>query len=217
MTGDPVKYDPATRTFTFDSDLTALIGQVRKIEVRSKLTSYPTITNTQTFTVTFGNKCKDPVTFTSVSQTDQVYTYDGTNKFTLKPFTINPTECGITYATTSIKRKDSSTHTGDLKTTSFTNNAGFSNVAGKELKLNAPNSKYTDSSILPGRYILTITGTATDSSKTQTATINIWLKDPCNEGVTITAPTYVAQNLVIAKASSYTTPAFSISPSYCTF
>ena len=118
----PVKYNAATRTFTFDSDDHTLIGKTRSVQVRAKLTDYPSlITETDTFTVTYGNKCLDPVSFDDTAQTDVTFTYDGSNIFTLTPFSINPAECPIKYDISSVERKDGSTFTGDLSRSDFTN------------------------------------------------------------------------------------------------
>ena len=217
----PLDYDPATRTFTAESDDTILIGKTKPYSVTASLADHPTAqTVTASSTITFNDPCDDPFSFSSTAQTDPArYAYQGSATFELTPFSIDPSFCPVSYACTSVVRDDGQTNT-------YIDCADFSNAgtlvngsSGKpELSFTATEQQYIDGDVVPGVYTVTITGTATDSGDTQTSTFDLVIADPCYPPTSITAPGIADQSYTLTTPSETFTPSdFQIVPTFCPF
>jgi len=95
---------------------------------------------------------------------------------------------------------------------------GNSVVTDGKLTFTATSDDYTNDVRPPGTYTVTILGTATESSETQSATFEMTLTDVCNPPTTLTAPGYEDQSYVLTlTGQSYTPTDFVADPAWCPF
>ena len=115
--------------------------------------------------VEFDNPCHDPFVFEETDQIDPSQTaYSDTPiVFNLNRFTISPERCKIGYVCTSVVREDGADSdfgcNNLVKTGLFLDETATSGT----LSLLATESDYENKVYAPGAYIVTITGTATNS------------------------------------------------------
>jgi len=173
--------------------------------------------------VEFDNPCHDPFVFESTAQTDPTQTaYSDTPiVLDLTKFTISPERCKIAYTCTNVVRED--TAASDIACSDLISTGLFldETATSGTLSLLAKESDYENLVYAPGVYIVTITGTASNSQnsakKTRTATFKITLVDPCDPPASLSKPAIVNQVYTITddNADPYTHPEFVVSPLYC--
>ena len=112
----PLTYDPASRSFTYESNEESLISEIHSYGLTAQLASYPsTPVVTSTAQIEFNNPCLDPFSFSAEDQTDPSSDkYSGSPiNFELTQFSIDPPRCKIDYECVRIERVDGATMPAD--------------------------------------------------------------------------------------------------------
>lgn len=161
-----------------------------------------TDTATASGDITFIDPCIEPFTSSSATQSTPAPSdnFSGTKKTkTIDDFNVTPSRCSYTYSCDSV--------VGVGAASGLTcSDLDFSSVNG-EVSYTITSTDYTDLSISPGTYTVTVLGTVDRSnpSVTHTETFTITLTDPCDPPVSITAPTLVDQSYTLYQpAETYT-------------
>ena len=138
--------------------------------------------------------------------------------FQVVPFDIDPPQCRVTYACTSVT--DINDQVTPITCSDFTFDGDFNGQStdGK-LTITITADKYTDSVYPAQDYFITITGTAVNSNTQVTTVLQLTLLDPCDPPNSLVAPALMNQvyTLTDPNAPSYTVGAFTIEPAYCEF
>jgi hypothetical protein len=184
-------YNVANREFTVESTDGSLIGQTKPYTIKAELENYPQAGSVQSSgTIEFINPCKIPTTFTTTEQSNPAG-----DKFTgsqilaqLNQFVITPARCTVSYACSSVVRKDG--ESTSMSCSDFNFDGIFNNepTDGK-LTITATQDDYINDVYTPGVYVVTIAGTADGSNgpQTKTTTIEITLLDPCDPPTSVTS------------------------------
>jgi hypothetical protein len=140
----------------------------------------------------------------------------------LTEFTVQPSRCEVSYSCTSVSRKDGVPITSTLGCSDITLDGDIDGIGNDgQLIITASEDDYTSGKIVPGTYVVEITGTSGSTDpKTEKTTIEVTFTDPCDPPVSINAPVFENQvyTLTDPNASPYTTqPEFIVEPGYCQY
>ena len=198
---EPVTYNESTREFTAFSNDDNLIGTVEDYGVTACFenwppTTYPTVSTTSNNgEIMFNEPCLDPFTFAATAQTSPPANYfDGEDiVFNLNPFTLTPDRCRVVYTCHAVEPSTAGSPTCADFNFDFTFDGVPDNglVDGKLVFVATPQD-YADGTYVPGTYTVTVRGQparATDQ-RTDDATFDIVLLDPCDPPTSLTAPGY---------------------------
>ena len=159
----------------------------------------------------FDNPCNVPASLFASTQTDA----DKTDKFSgipvtfkLTPFDIDPAQCRVTYACTSVTDVNGQATPMDCSKFTFDGDFDGQSTDGK-LSITITSDDYKNNVYPTGEYFITITGTAinSDAQQSETTIFKLTLVDPCDPPVSLIAPTLVNQQYTLtdSNAPSYTT------------
>jgi len=172
--------------------------------------------------ILFDDPCNSLVSLFASTQLDAVKTdrYSGVPVvFQVIPFDIDPPQCRVTYACTSVT--DINGQDAEITCSDFTFDGDFNGQQSTDGKLTITitSDKYTDSVYPAQDYFITITGTAVNSNTQVTTVLQLTLLDPCDPPNSLVAPALMNQvyTLTDPNAPSYMIGDFTIEPAYCEF